>query len=117
MPRHLAIGMVTQFKEIHFPNFCLSTARGDNCFLYNGHVAFLRNILLIEESQNKMLVFEHFSDAVDFFHYPLESSDPKIKRVSALSREYSTVLSSEVHCKCVLLPYKEDFICPPVHTM
>lgn len=65
----------TQYKELHYSEFCISIAQGNNCVRIGRHVALVRNIITDNASENIYLVYEQFTDASDFFTYPLDSSD------------------------------------------
>jgi len=109
-----------QFAQIWLPNSVfLSVQEGDNCVLVQGKVCIIQNILSpTEDSEEKLLLVEAFSDSTDFYSEPLQSSDLCIFRVSRLSGDIQAVNVSEIAGKCILFPYRNEHVAfPLIHTL
>lgn len=117
IPINLKDRITCQYKEIIFPDHCLSIKRGDNCFLINDEVAIVKNILSLSESPEKVVVYQKFINVSNFFIWPLLSSDLRIVHVRNLSKNLHVASFLEISCKCVMLPLTDGYVCIPlVHT-
>jgi hypothetical protein len=105
--------VVSQFKEIHFPDCFFSTSRGNYCFLINDEVGIIRNIVL-KDNTEKFFVYEQFLNVADFFKLPFPSSDLRIKRVADLSGILCVADIRDIICKCVFFPIYDGFVCIPL---
>ena len=69
---------------------------------------------------NIHVVLEYFQFIADFFDYPLKSEKLGIHRVSDLGGQLDctgqlcTVTLSEIHSKCVLLPFRDLYVVIPL---
>jgi hypothetical protein len=104
------------FKKIRGPFFRLSTTNvKDNCvFLKNGQIVRLKYFVK-DESGSLLMVCKRFCTRDNFFVYPCESSAMSIFFVTSLSRELSVKNVDKIDCKAVCLPYKDGYVCMPMH--
>ena len=65
-------------------------------------------------SLNPLCFVESFTEHSDFFTEPLNSSDLGILKVAKLCGSIESVLVSQIACKFVKIPYKEDFVIIPL---
>ena len=76
------------------------------------NIGLVRNVLSCEG--NIHIVLEYFQFIADFFDYPLKSEKLGIHRVSDLGGQLCTVTLSEIHSKCVLLPFRDLYVVIPL---
>lgn len=101
------------FKSIFHNGYKLSSESGDNCLQIDNKVVVVHNILVGNDGEKKVVV-KSFRTKVDFFTYPINSSDLGIVKVSHL-RHHHEVVSLPNHAKkLALLPYKDTFIAFPL---
>ncbi|WAR11984.1 hypothetical protein MAR_026164 [Mya arenaria] len=108
-----------QFEEISLPKYFLSVQQGNICILVGDKVGLVRNILSpSEEATERIFVVQWYSGVLGCFYIePFHSSDLKVFRVSRLHEDTAAVSLKDITCKCVLLPYKNDFVVvPPIHS-
>ena len=109
-----------QFQEILLPHYFLSVQQGNNCILCDDKVGLIRNILSpSEQSLERVFVVQWYRGILGcFYTEPLHSSDLRVFRVSRLHEDTASVKLENITCKCVLLPYKNDFVVVPLlHTL
>ena len=101
-----------QYTSIRCNNIFFSTKDSDNCVKVHDKVSLIRNIL----KKDKAIVFlyEPFSNASNFFKYPLDSSDLGIFKVSNLSGCFYTAYFKDITCKFVRFPHKKKFVVIPI---
>ena len=103
-----------QYEQLHLPSAFFSCRLGDNCILLSEQIGLIRNILSAGDNCEKLFLVEWFKDKEDFFSSPLPSSDLRIFRVRNLAERLSTVAVTNIVSKCVLMPYKDDFVAVPL---
>jgi len=109
-----------QFAQLLSPsNVFLSVKEGNNCVIVQDKVCTIQNILSpAEDSEERLLVVDPFSDATQFYSEPLLSSDLRIFRVKQPSGDIHVVNVSEIVGKCILLPYRNGHVAIPlIHTL
>lgn len=106
----------SQFEEISLPKYFLSIQLGNNCVLVGDKVGLIRNILSPSDvSMERIFVVQWYSGALhSFYTEPLHSSDLRVFRVSWLHENTAAVSLKDITCKCILLPYKNDFVVVPL---
>lgn len=80
--------VVSQFKEIHFPDLYISTSQGNNCYLINDNVGIIRNIVVTDGTE-MFIVHEQFTNVTNFFQSPVAIFRPKNK--TCCTTEWDTV--------------------------
>ena len=103
-----------QFTEIHFPDCYISVHQGDNCIMTGENVGLVRNILAENEEAEKIIVYENYHTSCNYFTYPLQSMDLRVKKVSNLSGQLDVSPASSIVFKCVLLPFHNKHIAFPM---
>ena len=105
-----------QFEQLNLSkSYFLSVKQGNNCILAGDKVGIIRNILSpSENSHERILLVENFRNLDNFYTEPLLSSDIRIFRVGHLTGDIVAININEVSCKCVLLPYRNNFIAVPL---
>ena len=111
--RHSVRGF-SSIKNFFFPDYYISMHQGDNCILIGDSIGLVRNILSENEGTEKIIVYEKFNTASNFFAYPLQSMDLRVSKVSNLSGRLQVAPACSVICKCVLLPSGNKFIAFPM---
>ena len=116
-PLTMAFRTHSQYKEIHFPEYCISNCQPDNCVQIDNKVAVIRNIVSVNEQSEPYVIFEELTDLVNFFEHPLNSSGLGIHMVGSLTGQMSEAPISLITCKYVVLPYRHNFVAIPlIHT-
>ena len=114
-PATLAYSMYNQYKEIHLNSFVLTTSNGDNCVKIGNQYVLVRNILSQPDLHpDALIVYAKFQRVADFFMYPLQSSALGIVRVSDICNRLEVARVSQIACKCVLLPFRQEFVVVPL---
>lgn len=103
-----------QFTEIHFPDCYISVHQGDNCIMIGENIGLVRNILAENEEAEKIIVYENYHTSSNFFTYPLQSMDLRVKKVSNLSGQLNVSPAFSIVFKCVLLPFHNKHIAFPM---
>ena len=108
-----------QYREMNWNGQMISLKEGDNCFMLDGDVCIVRNIVKSSaQSTNVTLLYEVFAVQVDYFSLliscgpdftdnPLHSGDIGIWKVSSLLQDdmkQSQINKFKSVVKCVLLP-------------
>lgn len=81
---------------------------GNNCVRLGNYIGLVRNILRGKEQMH--FVFQKFGVMVDFFEYPLKSSELGIFCVSGLEDALLVATVDAFMCKCLLLPCNQHFL-------
>ena len=116
-PLTMAFRTHSQYREIHFPEYCISICQPDNCVQIDDKVAVIRNIVSVNEQSEPYVIYEELTDLVNFFEHPLNSSDLGIHMVGSLTGQISEAPISLITCKYVVLPYRHNFVAIPlIHT-
>ena len=103
--------LCTQYKEVHSKNFTISLLDKDQCVMIGNDIAVVRNILFYDEEIH--ILYQKFRTLVDFFDYPLNSSTIRVHRASNLREALQVANLNNVQTKCVMLPYRDDYIIIP----
>jgi hypothetical protein len=103
-----------EFRTVLLKDYKLQTAtENDNCVVLNS-----RQIVIVDRIINSQegirLMYREFTDAVDFFIYPCQSSLIGIYQVTKLSSVSHICLLSDVASKCVLLPAGQSKVAIPL---
>ena len=101
-----------QYKQFHGKWF-VSTKLPDNCVEVHGQVALVRNILVTNVGEVLFLV-ECFEKEESLFSYPLDSIDVGIKVVSRLSGRNTTIPSTSVSSKRIMISHQDLLISLPL---
>lgn len=106
-----------QFKKVTYKKLQFSIDSGDNCVQVGLKIGLIKNILVKKDGGRVMVLFEPFNNISIFLMSPLSSSDLGIYKVSRLKGRFDIVPLSEIMCKYVILPYKNDFfvVIPVIH--
>lgn len=103
-----------QYKELNKSDLCMKVTVGNNCFqTYDGRIIVIHNILNTY-SDAIYLIYKYFIEVGNYFTYPCNSRDIGIFMVSKLSKELYCCSIVEVWRKCVLLPYKTNYVAIPL---
>lgn len=104
-----------QYKQCYARDFFVSVASGDNCFIVDGKVGIIKNILhyQVDNSCDAVLVFDEFTHRESFFTNPLDSQLLSIFIVDKLCSVHTVIPLSHGITKCILLPYKSKFVAVP----
>ena len=102
-----------QLREYRGNSYLCCTTGNDCCIIHN-HIGLVRNILLHTATQQVFIAFERFEKHEPFFLSPLSSDRLSIFFVQQLSGTVEVFPVSEVTTKCVLLPYRNNFVCFPL---
>lgn len=102
-----------QYSEINFKGFFFSVIDGDNCVKIKNHLYLIRNILVVKNISDPVIVIERFIRTCDFFEYPLKSSDLNIICAYGLSGNLDTAEIGKIQKKYVFFPYKDRFVLIP----
>ncbi|CAN8014186.1 unnamed protein product [Ixodes persulcatus] len=105
-----------QFRKAEFPNFVLSTQKGNNVCMVSETIIMIHNII-IDCSGNDMIVGKKFASWEDLFATPCRSSKFNVHVVSTLANLAHWPLD-KLTCKFVMLPHrKPSFVVSPIiHT-
>jgi len=115
-PRVNEYQLYGQYQEITLTNMFISIKRGDNCILSGEKVGLVRNILSpSEDSLERIFVVQWFRGGQSCFYCdPLHSSDLRIFKVFHLNDHVSTIQMRDISSKCVLLPYRDQYVAIPL---
>lgn len=102
-----------QFKQYYGENIFISCGTGDNCFVLNGQICLVSNILY-SSSGDTYVVCDCFSNIDLFYDYPIDSSALGIKLVHGLRGQWQVFPVTEFTKKMVLLPYNGAFVALPL---
>lgn len=107
----------SQFKKVTYKKLLFSIDSGDNCVKVGLNIGLIKNILVRKDGGQVMILFESFGNISPFFTSPLSSSDLGVYKVSHPRGRLDIVPLSEIMCKYVMLPYKNDFfvVIPLIH--
>jgi hypothetical protein len=100
-----------QFKSLSTQKYKVKINGKDNCCLVNGKTHLIQNI--VKKDGDIFLVMKTFRQKKSFFTYPLDSMLLGIAEVSQLDVGYQTAKLCEIQAKCVLLPYKRNYVAIP----
>ena len=109
LPNILSTGV--QYRSIQTDRYKFQLNCKDSCVRVRGKIGLIRNI--VSHESDNYIVYVEFERTRDFFETPLSSSLLGIHRVSDLGVQLHIAKLSEIQSKCVLLPYKRDFIAIP----
>lgn len=113
-PAPVSMSHCQQFKQYNAMPWLVSTSTGDNCFLVGGKIGVVKNIIREGggESRSGYVLFEEFTNCKSFFTDPLDSADISLYFVSKPSgiKNVIPVSLTKTTCKCVLLPYKREYV-------
>lgn len=106
----------SQFHVYESENFILKDRKPDNCVrLRNGHHALIRNILLCDNNDVKIVV-QTFQSYGDLYSYPIESCKLEVHEVWDLLEHIEVYMLSDVCYKCVFLPNQtRNVVFPLLH--
>lgn len=110
-----------QFRRIQMNNYVFSIhshSKAD-CFCFNEtYVIQIENILKSETGET-VVIGRYFKSFTSFYKYPFDSLHLNIRLVDkTLSNEIKAWQFSEIKGKCLLLPYKNNWVSIPLfHTM
>ena len=107
----------SQFKNVTYKELQFSIDSGDNCVKVGLNIGLIKNILVRKDGGQVMILFESFTNISTFFTSPLSSSDLGVYKVSHLRGRLDIVPLSQIMCKYVMLPYKNDVfvVIPLIH--
>ena len=109
-----SINVCSQYKELYTSKFCIKVAFGDSCFrLVSGAIIVVQNIARCRDDQI-FIIHKSFEQVESFFTYPCNSKNVEIFTMSLLGKQLLKCSLSEIKCKYVLLPYKENFVAVPM---
>jgi hypothetical protein len=100
-----------QFKSVLTQKYKVKINGKDNCFQVDGKISLITNI--VKKNEDVFLVLKTFRQKKNFFTYPLESMLLGIAEVSQLDVGYRTAKLHEIEAKCVLLPFKGNYVAIP----
>ncbi|KAG1713953.1 hypothetical protein GQR58_002021 [Nymphon striatum] len=107
-PVPVELNALKQFEEMQTENFVIKLTKGDNIFLIGDYVCVIINI--VQCTDFVYVVYQPYQRKTDFFEYPFKSTFLGICAVSGLDTEYCYSKISDISCKCVGLPYEEQFV-------
>ena len=107
----LPAGSCIQFRSVQTEKFCLKLNSKDSCVRISDAVGLVQNIVTYESEI--YIVYYSFRRSSSFFETPLSSSLLGIHRVSALGTNLQVAKLCEIQSKCVLFPFKREFIAFP----
>ena len=109
-----------QYTQYNGADYLIATTTGDNCFMVDGKVGVVKNILHDPTSldpNNVIIMFEAFENPELFFSDPLDSKVISVYLVTKLSGIRHDFTFTNISTKCFLLPYKNGFVVfPQMHS-
>ena len=109
LPNILSTGI--QYRSIQTDRYKFKLNFKDSCVRVGDKVGLIRNI--VSHESDNYIVYVEFRRTRDFFETPLSSSLLGIHRVSDIGVQLHVAKLPDIQSKCVLLPYKRDFIAIP----
>lgn len=100
-----------QYRSIKSDRYKFKLNFKDSCVRVGDKVGLIRNI--VSHELENYIVYVEFGRTRDFFDTPLSSSSLGIHRVSDVGTQLHVAKLSDIQSKCVLLPYKRDYIAIP----
>ena len=110
-PLPALIGGGKQYRSIQTEKFCLKLNSKDSCVRVFDTIGLVRNIVSLDSEI--FIVYVQFSKVSSFFDTPLSSSLLGIHKVSDLGVQLQVAKLSDIQSKCVLIPFKREFIVIP----
>ena len=101
-----------QFKEIHLPEYVLSTCVPDNAIQVGNTTCVILNIIIYNHKRKH--VCQAFRHKKDFFTYPVQSRRLNNWSVSHINEQLLLYDLTDRTAKVVLLSYKNNFISFPL---
>lgn len=107
-----------QYRELYTKEFCLKLSKANNGIILNCKTVCRVENILSNDNGDIILIYKKYINKKDFFKYPILSSILDIYRVKNLSKNNYSESFQNVFCKCLILPFSNDFsVCIPlVHT-
>ena len=102
-----------QYRYYYAPGHLVSNTKGNNCFMYNGNIVLVRNIL-VDLNSSTYAIVEPFNKKDLLFDYPLPSSSLGIYVMSDLSRNLIVIPIEELGEKLVMLPHDGKYVGLPM---
>ena len=106
LPNILSTGI--QYRSIQTDRYKFKLNCKDSCVRIGDNIGLIQNI--VSHESDCYIVYVQFERTRNFFETPLSSSLLGIHRVSDVGVQLHVAKVSEIQSKCVLLPYKRDFI-------
>lgn len=110
-----------QYKKfVYFDvEFCINSySFADSyCMSKQNDIIQIQNVVL-SSTGDSMLVGKKFLSCKSLYNYPIQSDLLNIHIVKQLSHEIFTLSISDIQCKCLVTPFKHDWVCfPLIHSM